>query len=164
MEKLQVIDNFLPEDQFKILSKALISYNFGWSYCDWVSSEESKNDDEYYFEHMFYNNHHPQSNYFELIIPILEKLDVKSLIRAKANMYPNSGKELLKNSFHKDYDFPHKGAVFYVNSNNGYTGFQDGTKIDSIENRILLFDSSVLHHSTHCTDRKVRLTINFNYF
>ena len=40
----------------------------------------------------------------------------------------------------------------------------DGTKIDSIANRALLFDPSKLHSSTSCTDDKVRLNMNINYF
>ena len=50
-----------------------------------------------------------------------------------------------------------------MNSNNGYTSINKD-KIESIENRILLFDPSVEHNSVTCTDEKVRLNINFNYF
>jgi LmbE family N-acetylglucosaminyl deacetylase len=39
-----------------------------------------------------------------------------------------------------------------------------GAEIKSIENRVLLFDPSTEHHSTTCTDQKVRININFNYF
>ena len=65
---------------------------------------------------------------------------------------------------HFDLSFPHKGAIFYVNTNDGFTVLEDGTEIKSIENRVLLFDPSTKHHSTTCTDKKVRITINFNYF
>ena len=37
-------------------------------------------------------------------------------------------------------------------------------KIESIENRALLFDPSIEHRSTTCTDAKGRININFNYF
>ena len=164
MQKFQIIDNFLDYNEFKVISSILTDQNFPWYYSDYVAHEESRNNYEYYFEHNFYNFWRPSSNYFELLLPILEKLNVKALIRAKANLYPNSGNTLLKNAFHKDQDFTHKGAVFYVNTNDGYTGLEDGTKIKSVENRILLFNSSELHHSTHCTDQKVRININLNYF
>ena len=50
-----------------------------------------------------------------------------------------------------------------MNTCNGFTILDDGTKIDSIENRALLFDPSKLHHSTTCTDEKVRINIILNY-
>ena len=37
-------------------------------------------------------------------------------------------------------------------------------KIESIENRLLIFDASVPHHSTTCTDDKCRVNVNFNFF
>ena len=41
---------------------------------------------------------------------------------------------------------------------------EDGTKIESVANRVLLFDSSRPHSSTRCTDQKVRVNINLNYY
>ena len=40
---------------------------------------------------------------------------------------------------------------------------EDGTKVESIQNRLLLFAPSKTHNSTSCTDAKVRVNINFNY-
>ena len=54
------------------------------------------------------------------------------------------------------YKFPYKTAVFYVNTNNGYTEFEDGTKVESVENRIIFFDGSRPHNSSTCTDQKIR--------
>ena len=59
--------------------------------------------------------------------------------------------------------FPHKGAIFYINTNNGFTVLEDGTEIASVSNRLLLFNPSEPHHSTSCTDVKRRVNINFNY-
>jgi hypothetical protein len=41
---------------------------------------------------------------------------------------------------------------------------KDGTKIDSVENRILFFNPSEEHDSENCTDEKTRINININYF
>ena len=59
--------------------------------------------------------------------------------------------------------FPHKGFLFYVNTNNGFTILEDGTKVESIANRALFFDSSKSHKSTTCTDEDIRVNININY-
>ena len=60
---------------------------------------------------------------------------MKSLIRIKCNMYPSTQKAQ-KHPTHRDYDFTFH-AIYYVNSNNGYTSINKD-KIESIENRILL--------------------------
>ena len=64
---------------------------------------------------------------------------------------------------HIDMAFPHKGGIFYITSNNGFTVLEDGTEIASVSNRLLLFNPSEPHHSTSCTDVKRRVNINFNY-
>jgi len=51
-----------------------------------------------------------------------------------------------------------------MNTNNGYTKFEDGTKIESVANRMVFFSSNMKHTGTSCTDEKIRVVINFNYF
>ena len=65
---------------------------------------------------------------------------------------------------HIDYPFPHKGAILSLNTCNGYTKLEDGTKVDSVANRILLFDASTPHCSTTTSDTTARFNININYF
>ena len=55
-------------------------------------------------------------------------------------------------------------SIFYVNTNNGYTEFEDGTKIESVANRMVTFPTNLKHRGTSCTDEKIRVVINFNYF
>ena len=86
-----------------------------------------------------------------------------AIIRARALLYVNQGKQIVHEK-HTDYNFSHKTIVFYLNSNNGYTEFEDGTKVDSIENRIVFFDGSIPHNSSTCTDQKARAVISINYF
>jgi len=52
----------------------------------------------------------------------------------------------------------------YVNTNNGYTKFEDGTKVESVANRLVTFPANMKHKGTSCTDEKIRVVINFNYF
>jgi hypothetical protein len=53
--------------------------------------------------------------------------------------------------------------VYYINTNNGWTEFKKGGKVKSVENRMLIFDSSLEHMGVTCTDQKSRVVINFNY-
>ena len=41
--------------------------------------------------------------------------------------------------------------------------FKDGTKVESVENRIVIFDGSELHCGVSCTDEKARFVLNINY-
>ena len=55
-------------------------------------------------------------------------------------------------------------AIFYVNTNNGYTKFEDETIVESVANRVVTFPANMKHTGTSCTDEKTRVIINFNYF
>jgi len=156
----QIIDNALSKQDFLNIKNTILHKDFNWYFANHVANEEDNN--YFYFIHTFYENFVPKSNVL-ILNPILNILKPNSLIRIKANLYPNLGKEI-KNDMHIDQSYTHKGAIFYINTNNGFTELEDGTIIESIENRLLLFDSSKKHRSTHCTDKKTRVNINFNYF
>lgn len=162
MINYEVIDNFLNEEDFKKLESIIFNYSMAWYFSDTVASDMDNNDD-YYYTHMLYQGISPQSDLFYIVSPILDKLKIKALMRVKINLYPNVNK-LIQHKKHTDYPDTHKGAIFYLNTNNGHTILNDGTKIESIKNRILLFDPSIAHSSTNCTDKKARVNINFNYF
>ena len=55
-------------------------------------------------------------------------------------------------------------AIFYVNSNNGYTEFETGECIHSLANRMVLFPSNIKHRGVTQTNAKERFVINFNWF
>ena len=59
---------------------------------------------------------------------------------------------------------PSSTSIFYMNTNNGYTKFEDGTKVESVANRMVTFPANMKHAETSCTDEKIRVVINFNLF
>jgi hypothetical protein len=163
--KYKVIDNFLQEEDFNIIRDFLMGDEIEWHYQKSVTYKNlAKADDRaFYFSHLFYYNPKITSAHIQILNPLIEKLDVKAFIRIKANLYPNlSGYN--PSEPHVDYDYSHKGAIFYINTNDGCTLLNDGTKIESIANRILFFDPSEMHDSTYPTDTKIRVNINMNYF
>jgi hypothetical protein len=159
--KYEVIDNYLPDDVFRSIQLNMIHNNFAWYFYDRVTSVVDEDDLTYYFTHIFFDVT-PNSSWYKNIQPLVDKIKPVQLIRVKANLYPNLGM-YIENKPHIDYDFENKAAVFYINNNNGYTILADGTKIESVENRMLFFNGNELHTSTHCTDKKYRMNINFNY-
>ena len=66
-------------------------------------------------------------------------------------------------SLHVDYNFSHKGALYYLNTCDGHTKIE-GENVETIANRMVFFDAGEEHNSTNCTNDKFRVNINFNYF
>ena len=164
--KYEVIDNFLDEKYFDSLAKniAMPNSKMPWFFEPSVSgnADEKKYSNLFYMQHSFYTNNLPTSPLFEKLWPLLDKLEARCLLRVKANFFPNT--EILhEHPMHTDYPFFHSAALLSLNTCDGYTKLKDGTKIDSIANRILLFDASEEHCSTTTTDDFTRVNININY-
>jgi len=157
----EVVDNFLDKDYFNKIKNFILSDEFPWYYNNHISS---KNDPKYffYFTHTFYKDNMVNSNSHNVWQNFLKKINCKALIRIKASMYVNINQKR-KNKSHVDYAYPHKGCLFYINSNNGETHFKN-KKVTPKENRAVFFDPSIPHSSSLCSDEKRRVTINFNYF
>tara|TARA_R100001480_G_scaffold154423_1_gene159608 strand:- start:90 stop:578 length:489 start_codon:yes stop_codon:yes gene_type:complete len=159
----EIIDNFLNKEQFKKVKDKLLHHNFGWFLSQGVTERNNKNKEHYNFTHKFYEHYRINSEAFSDLLFVINKLEVKSLLRIKANLYPKTAK-IIEHDFHVDYEFPHKSALYMINTNNGYTILEDGKKIETKENRMLLFDASKKHKSTTCTDNIYKCNIIFNYF
>ena len=50
-----------------------------------------------------------------------------------------------------------KTGIFYLNTNDGYTKFKDGTIIKSEQNKYIEFDSELEHTRSTCTDSRYRI-------
>lgn len=161
----KIVDNFLPEKDFKEVKDGLLGPLFGWHFNDSVTFPDIKRKEHWYFTHMFMRDGIILSRYYEHINEIFfksGKIENDSIIRIKANLYPRDNK-IIEHEWHSDYPYKHCGALFYINTNNGVTELHDGTKINSVENRMLFFDPSQKHRSTNCTDELYRMNINFNF-
>ena len=172
----KIIDNALSNEKFAILEEKIMSSRMPWFYSYNVA-DGTKKEEDMYFMHLYYLglSDKPRigpdgkplpperSHCYDDILPVLDLFtDMKNLLRAKSNLYGRT-QELVHHDNHIDMAFPHKGGIFYINSNNGFTVLEDGTEIASVSNRLLLFNPSEPHHSTSCTDVKRRVNINFNY-
>jgi len=158
--KYEVIDNFLDEEYFDSL--VCMVEKWEWYFQSGVAYEEVVKDNFFHMTHMFYRKNAPVSPHYEKLIPLLGKLEVEILMRIKANLYPNTEK-LHEHQMHSDKNFSHSGALLSLNTCDGYTKLKDGTKIDSIANRVLLFDPGEEHCSTTTTNVPARFNININY-
>ena len=167
--KYTIKDNFLDPLEFENIKNTMLGHELPWFFQHEVAfpkKDRVKNivGDEFLWGHVFFRvNQGISSPFFNILTPILRKLKPKSLIRIRANLFSNQGK-IIEHENHTDCPYKHKGALFSLNTCNGFTVLKDNTKIKSIANRMLLLDPSLPHRSSTCTDAKVRCNININYF
>jgi hypothetical protein len=160
----KIIDNFLTDDEYLPLKKLLESDTFPW-YFQNNSIVYLNRKNIFHLAHNFYKEDdggHITSNHFDLIKPLIAKLKVKSLIRVMAILKTLDSK-IIKGDYHKDQPYDCNVALYYINTTNGYTKIGKD-KVDCVQNRMVLFNSSVEHYATNCTNHKQRISININYF
>ena len=175
MSKIEIIDNFLNKDDFDELKVFLMSPRSQWRFVDFIAHKVERDQDQDrdgYFVHSF-TDRDPNSfiERFEvspdyqkvgkLMDCIKNKLNYRQILRIRSSLYPRRDKQK-PDPFHVDYNFDHKVCIFYVNTNNGFTLFENGKKVNSIANRLMIFDGLEKHCSVVQTDTTARYIININ--
>jgi hypothetical protein len=133
----KVVDNFFKKDQYDKMKNLIIHPDFSWYLLHGVT--DAKNDD-FFMLHTFFK----------------EDCGVNS------DWYPHIIDKQLVHGFHTDRKDKHMVVLFYFNDNNGYTLFKN-RKVKSKDNRAVIFDGSLEHSSTTCTNQNYRITLNINY-
>ena len=173
--EIKIIDDFIDHSSFKVFHTEIISPYFDWYMVDKIRKQDwkdfvNKPDDNFNFQfiHVFISYQYEKSPYFSLLHPILDILKPVAINRIKGNCIPKT-ESIHVSDFHMDIDDKKvidsnpKTAIFYVNTNDGYTLFENGTKVKSVENRICIFPYHLNHTGTTCTDKFSRVLINFLY-
>ena len=153
--------NFLAPDVFEKIKNLVMDQDFPWRRRDHMTLGAKM-----YFTYCFYNNMISKCQTYEsYIIPILKKLHAEAPIQIRANM---SISALYKTSgWHSDYDFKCKTAILYLNDCDGGTELKINNKIIFIKadaNKMLTFDTPILHRAITSKKELIRYVINFNYF
>jgi len=163
---IRVKDNYLNETEHQTLYNIVTAEYFPWYFNGYkvFKHEKEINLEAFQFVHIFYAVDNVTSPHFNILEPILSKLKQRALIRIKLNLNPYSQK-LIVGAYHQDQSYKAKGAIYYLNTNNGYTQFKEGKeKVNSVKNRMVFFDGDAYHLGTNSTNCKNRLVLNFNYF
>ena len=167
--KYTIIDNFLPENEFNDIQDIVLSDWFPWYKLDYKINNQTRmpnSDQEKYnlqFIHTFYKEHTSKSDFFQYLKPLINKINPLAILRLKANL-TTATDEIIKFNLHQDvYDIRITTGIYYFNTNNGYTFFDDGSSVKSVANRLVLFNSQELHSGTTCTDEKFRCVLNLNF-
>ncbi len=168
---MKVIDNYLPTHEHERVKRAMSSGKFPWylSSVVWPDEMECDQLDNMQFVHCFYDGSTNDKIDIEQFNSPLMKMFISkarpfNIIRIKANCHTRTSK-IIEHGFHMDFVHPEmETAIYYVNTNDGYTRFEDGTKVESVANRMVLFPTMTMHGGTTCTDNQTRMVINFNWF
>ena len=156
---MKIIKNFLPKEEFYKIKETHFSNEFPWYLHDGVNHQ---GDGNYQFVHTFYRNGNKNSDHFKILTPLLNKLKIDKLLRVKSNLNFKT-KKIIEHGFHKDFNLKEAiTAVYYINTNNGYTLFKN-KKILSEENTLISFKCSIKHSGSTCTNAPFRAVMNINY-
>ena len=164
-------DNFLDIESFHKIQTKLLSEEIHWHYHNYTDNVYQDNN-QFYFSHHFYELNIWSSPFAEILEPLLLKIKPVSIHSIRANLMARTS-EIVESNFHSDLKefIPDEDrlsqwttAIFYINSNNGYTKLSDGTVVESKSNRLLTMSSNIEHLGTTCTDQKRRVVINLNYY
>ena len=118
-------------------------------------------DDFFFFGHVLLNKelNFVSKFYHDIGGPILGRLNYNFIHRMKINLYTNTGRQD-KHDFHTDMPIEHKILLYCVNTNNGYTEFEDGSKMPSVANQAYIFNGNLKHRSVSQTNSHIRVNIN----
>ena len=164
---IEVIDDFIEDDEYKEIFNHIHSTQFPWYYN---GGKVNKDDGIMQLTHVFYRGVGVYSDWLKLLSPIYTKLKIVAPIKIKANTTFGRTKNL-ETEFHVDgNDIPlehRKTAIFYLSDTNGPLLFKDPEKeVECKQNRLVKFDATHEHaavlHEGDPSSR--RIVINFNYY
>ena len=165
---MKIEDNFLKQEEFDKIQKLMGEPSpFPWFYADRIVFEDDV--DKFQFIHAFYDNHMPMSPFTNELDSIINIIQPFSIVKIRAKLLTRTP-EIVESTFHVDIPLSEEKlkqwttSIFYINTNNGYTKFEDGTIVESVANRMLSFPANMKHCGTSCTNERSRIVINFNYF
>ena len=173
MGKIQIIDNFLNQNDFEELKLFLMSPRSQWRFVDFIANKDGRDQDkDGYFVHSFtdrdpisFKERFSVSPDYQKVSRLMDcikkRLNYKQILRVRSSLYPRRENQK-PDPFHIDYNFNHKVCIFYVNTNNGFTLFENGEKVNSVANRLVIFDGLEKHCSVVQTDTTARYIVNIN--
>jgi hypothetical protein len=189
IEGHKIIDNALPNLQFKKLKERFFKFSVGWFWLESSAYPGQVIDD---YSYSFYNwILSPDGDFWEpnfslcmsaLHCALDDYYDDISVLRIRAGLHSANPTNIVDEP-HVDIYQPHMVALLYLNDADGPTYLhnkkyvpEDGNQISlkdidlsqSIkvmpkENRLLLFNGSIYHSSSKQTTPSRRIAINYNF-
>lgn len=176
---MQIIDNFLTNEQLQELLNEVNGLNFPWYYRDYSSYEHENKDNIGQFIHIIYIDNRINSNYYYLAEYILKQIElktkykIKKIIRIKANLLLNQPHKNIEAAIHTDTPIGSKkkdhkksiSIVFYIEDSDGdtliYKKNEIIKRVSPKQNRAFIFPSIEYHNATPPKLNSTRKIINF---
>jgi hypothetical protein len=185
--KIFVFDNIITLEEQDNIKNILLSDNFNWYYCaDITNSEFVKENPRPGFKHSFLLNQKINSDYYNLILPIVNEsckkinFEINKILRSKAflQLPLNLNNNYTLDSPHIDIDEKHLVVLYYVLDSDGDTVIFDNKfgqtkteikfedlnvikKITPKKGTVVIFDGHYFH-SAYQPKSNLRCVINCN--
>ena len=169
--KFEIIDDYLPEDQYNQLRKYILGPDCYWYFCGNYGGGYPQ------MEHVFYNELvGPQryartdtvSDAINVLSPILATFNYACLVRIRAILnWRTDTNTMTQRDWHVDVPFDCTTAIYYLHDSDALTLFKDGDnepfECETKANRLVEFPSQYEHAVSPMTTPNRRVLINFNF-
>ena len=138
------VTNFLDEDKSQFILDYMTSIKFRW----------------------LYSNNQENKYYSAVCKDLIKHISPSEIVRIKANLTTNVDTYRNVFDYHTDFENIKNGmtSIYYVNTNNGGTAFENGKFVKSEQNKIVTFPMNLKHRTVPHTDNNYeRIVININY-
>jgi len=165
---IKIIDNFLDVSVLNNIKNIINRDDYDW--CLWKKVNPNSTDGQFQFAHVYINDNVITKNMNDNIVNfIMQKYTNDTnknlkICRARVNLFlkaeTNSGF-----GYHVDIEDSNDflTLLLYLEDSNGFTEFKNGQKIQSKENRAIIFPANVEHQTVSHTDIQFRTNININF-
>lgn len=168
----EIIDNFLPDSEYRIIKNLLNQPDFCWNYRSSQTQEfgVETTQEVPYFYHTFYEHPYISEDIgMNVINPLLERIGSNILLHVRANLTVKQSDDdfCLPHCDEYTKTLTHKTSVFMLTNCNSKTVLKNvngkDVEVLSVENRLLSFDANITHFVKYQTDTKKRMIININH-
>jgi hypothetical protein len=165
---VRILDDFLDAQAFRQLLDAVSAPQFTWQRIPVLFPPPIGLDDSYNVQdvHGFLQRKPGfrfDSDRLPMLQPLLDRVGAQAWVKVKLNRTWQRERNVVY-GWHVDTRRP--GAVtgiYYLNTNDGYTAFENGQRAGSVANRLVLFDATWRHSGASCTDAPERVVLNMNF-
>ena len=169
-DNIKVYDNFLSKEEFIPLQDFLLGEDCPWYFNRFTTFRPERSIDAAIaafnegckFTHTFWRDMQgPTSPYYDKLLPLLDRCGAKHVVKIKANLLLKTS-QVIPHIFHTDTGVDCTTVVYYLNTCDGFTHFEDGSKIETLENRAVIFNSQIPHGGSTTTNADNRVVLNIN--
>lgn len=149
---IKVINNFLDNIELFELNKTISGSEFPW-YQEYLKRS---------FIHDLIKDGEIKSKFVFVTQSFKNQLQAKEILNFQLRYFHETNKIFFLRPI-KETEKDMNNLIFFLNTNNGITELTGGPKIESVENRAILFNSTMPYAHSSTTSASGRYVINMTY-